>query len=280
MAPETLREQIDLNRYRVAPDGDFALTSIAPNDAQGLEDKDAAKAALKANREQMAELQERLYAEGKQSLLLVLQAMDTGGKDSTIRHVTEGLNPQGCSVASFKAPTELELAHDFLWRVHQQAPPKGHIRIFNRSHYEDVLIVKVHQWAPPEVIEQRYAHINAFERLLSDAGTRIVKVMLYISKDYQLERLRRRLRRPDKHWKFNPGDLDERAHWDAYMAAYEAALRRCSTEHAPWYVVPAERRWFRDLVVSSLLLIALEAMDPQYPAPTFNLADYPPESLR
>ncbi|MGI9175221.1 MAG: polyphosphate kinase 2 family protein [Rhodothermales bacterium] len=280
MSPETLREQIDLNRYRVAPDGDFALTSIEPDDSQGLEDKDAAKAALKANREQMAELQERLYAEGKQSLLLVLQAMDTGGKDSTIRHVTEGLNPQGCSVASFKAPTDLELAHDFLWRIHQQAPPKGHIRIFNRSHYEDVLIVKVHGWALPEVIEQRYAHINAFERLLSDAGTRIVKVMLYISKDYQLERLRRRLRRPDKHWKFNPGDLDEREHWPTYMAAYEAALRRCSTEHAPWYVVPAERRWFRDLVVSTLLLNALETMNPQYPKPTFNPADYPPESIR
>ena len=280
MSSETLREQIDLNRYRVSPDSEFALTSIAPDDSQGLEDKDAAKAALKANRKQMAELQEKLYAEGKQALLLVLQAMDTGGKDSTIRHVTEGLNPQGCSVASFKAPTDLELAHDFLWRVHQQAPPKGHIRIFNRSHYEDVLIVKVHGWAPPEVIEQRYAHINAFERLLSDAGTRIIKVMLYISKDYQLERLRRRLRRPDKHWKFNPGDLDERAHWDAYMAAYEAALRRCSTQHAPWYVVPAERRWFRDLVVSSLLLNALETMDPQYPAPTFDPADYPPESIR
>ena len=280
MSSETLREQIDLNRYRVSPDSEFALTSIAPDDSQGLEDKDAAKAALKANRKQMAELQEKLYAEGKQALLLVLQAMDTGGKDSTIRHVTEGLNPQGCSVASFKAPTDLELAHDFLWRVHQQAPPKGHIRIFNRSHYEDVLIVKVHGWAPPEVIEQRYAHINAFERLLSDAGTRIIKVMLYISEDYQLERLRRRLRRPDKHWKFNPGDLDERAHWDAYMAAYEAALRRCSTQHAPWYVVPAERRWFRDLVVSSLLLNALETMDPQYPAPTFDPADYPPESIR
>ena len=280
MATEALRHQIDLDRYRVSPDGAFALTSIAPDDTQGLEDKDAAKAALKANRKQMAELQERLYAEGKQSLLLVLQAMDTGGKDSTIRRVTEGLNPQGCSVASFKAPTERELAHDFLWRVHQQAPPQGHIRIFNRSHYEDVLIVKVHEWVSPEVIEQRYAHINAFERLLSDAGTRIVKVMLYISKDYQLERLRRRLRRPDKHWKFNPGDLDERKHWDAYMEAYEAALRRCSTEHAPWYVVPAERRWFRNLVVSSLLLNALEAMDPQYPAPTFDPADYPPESIR
>jgi PPK2 family polyphosphate:nucleotide phosphotransferase len=209
----------------------------------------------------------------------VLQAMDTAGKDSSIRELTDGLNPQGCRVWNFKAPSTEERAHDFLWRLHHRAPKKGMIAIFNRSHYEDVLIAKVKGLAPAALIEKRYGHINDFERLLADHGTRIVKVMLHVSKDYQLGRLKRRLERPDKHWKFDPGDLTERARWDDYMRAYETAISRCSTEHAPWYIVPAERRWFRDLVLTQLLRETLEEMAPQYPAPTFDPADYPPESL-
>lgn len=272
----------DYTKYRVPTDGVFSLAAIDPADTQGLDedrDKDAAKDRLDENKERLDDLQERLYAEGKQSLLLILQAMDTAGKDSTIRKVVGDVNPQGCRVTSFKAPSAEELAHDFLWRIHDHAPPKGYIGVFNRSHYEDVLIVRVHGWAAPELLEKRYDHINAFEKLLADHGTRIVKVMLYISKDYQLERLRRRLRRPDKHWKFNPDDLKERERWDDYMAAYEIALRRCSTPYAPWYVIPAEERWFRNLVISQLLVDTLDAMDPQFPEPGFDPADYPPESL-
>ncbi len=272
----------DYTKYRVPTDGAFSLASLHMDDTQGLDedrDKDDAKDLLDDNQERLNDLQERLYAEKKQSLLLVLQAMDTAGKDSTIRKVMGDLNPQGCRVTSFKAPSKEELDHDFLWRIHDHAPLKGMIGIFNRSHYEDVLIVRVHGWASPALIEQRYGHINAFEKLLADHGTRIVKVMLNVSKDYQLERLRRRLRRPDKHWKFNPGDLKERARWDDYMKAYEIVLRRCSTPYAPWYVVPAENRWFRDLVISQLLVDTLEAMNPQFPEPDFDPADYPPETL-
>jgi PPK2 family polyphosphate:nucleotide phosphotransferase len=268
-----------LDRYRVRPGEALRLDDRPPDETQGLDKKQGAEATA-AHVEAIDALQERLYAEGKQSLLVVLQAMDGGGKDSTIRAVFGPLNPQGIRVAAFKAPTEEERAHDFLWRVHRQAPQDGELVVFNRSHYEDVLIVRVHGWAPPDVIERRYDHILAFERLLADARTRVVKVMLHVSKAYQLERMRRRLERPDKHWKFNRGDLKEREFWDAYMRAFEVALARTSAEAAPWYVVPAEKRWFRDLVVSRLVREALEAMNPQYPPPTFDPADFPPESLR
>ena len=274
---------VDLDRYRIAPGAAVALATRDPRDTQGLDGDDAKEAAKdqeKANIDAMQDLQERLYAESTRSVLLVLQAMDTAGKDSSIREVTDGLNPQGCRVWSFKAPSSEERAHDFLWRVHARAPKQGMIAIFNRSHYEDVLIAKVKSLAPEALIEKRYGHINDFERLLADHGTRIVKVMLHVSKGYQLERLKRRLERPDKHWKFNPADLAERERWDAYMRAYEVAMERCSTDYAPWYVVPAERRWFRDLVLTQLLRETLEDMDPQYPAPAFDPADYPPESLR
>ena len=274
--------QIDLDRYRVAPGEAPNLAGRATADTQGFtkeDDKDRVKAQTKANIERMDALQERLYAEGERSLLLVLQAMDGGGKDSTIRKVLSGLNPQGVRVWNFKAPTEKELAHDFLWRVHRRAPGAGYIGVFNRSHYEDVLIVRVKGLAPPEIVERRYDHINHFESLLTDEGTRVVKVMIHVSKGYQRERMVRRLEKPDKHWKFNPADLKERARWDRYMEAFEIALTRCSTEHAPWYVVPGEKRWFRDLVVSQLLLETLEDMDPQYPEPSFDPADFPPESI-
>ncbi|WP_456428834.1 polyphosphate kinase 2 family protein [Rhodocaloribacter sp.] len=273
------RLHFDYKKYRVPEGGAFHLKKIRPDDTQGITDKKAARAALERNRERIAALQERLYAENRQALLIVLQAMDTGGKDSTIRSVMTGINPQGCRIYGFKKPTPVELSHDFLWRVHQRVPPAGHIGIFNRSHYEDVLIVRVHGWAPKKLIEKRYEHINNFERLLHDHGTRVIKIYLHISKEYQLGRFRRRLERPDKWWKFNPADLEERKYWDEYMRAYEIALNRCSKKHAPWYVVPAEKRWFRNLVISRILLDTLEAMDPQYPKPSFDPSEFPPERL-
>ena len=269
---------IDTDRYRIAP-GTAVRLAERPTAEDGGLTEPAADGQKDANVDRARDLQERLYAEGKQALLFLFQAMDAGGKDSTTEHVFGPLNPQGVNVASFKSPTDLERRHDFLWRVHAQAPPHGLIKVFNRSHYEDVLIVRVHGWAEADLIERRYAHIRHFEDLLLDARTRIVKVMLHISKEYQLERFRRRLERPDKHWKFNPEDLDERERWDDYMRAFEIALERTSTEAAPWYVVPAETRWYRDLVVSQILLDTLEAMDPQYPEPTFDPADYPPGSI-
>lgn len=271
--------EVDVDRFKVPAGASFSLSSIEPADNGGIADKRSARKQFRKVRDEIVVMQEKLYAEGTRAVLLILQAMDTAGKDSTIRSVTSGINPQGCRVYSFKVPSANELAHDFLWRVHAQVPRKGHIGIFNRSHYEDVLVVRVKKLAPSSVIEKRYDHINEFERLLHDHGTRVVKVMLHISKEYQLGRLRRRLIRPDKQWKFNPGDLKERARWDDYMDAYEIMLNRCSTDYAPWYVVPAEKRWFRNLVIGSLLLHTLRQMDPQIPDLDYNPADYPPDSL-
>lgn len=271
--------QIDLDRYRIHPGASVRLAERDTDETQG-HDKPEAKACLGELRNEIDELQERLYAESAQALLVILQAMDAGGKDSTVRHVFGGLNPQGVRVWNFKAPTDRELAHDFLWRVHKHVPGAGYIGVFNRSHYEDVLIVRVHGWAPEETIERRYEHISAFERLLHDEGTTVVKAMLHISREYQAARLRRRLERPDKHWKFNPDDLRDRELWGDYMRAFEIALERTSTEKAPWYVVPAEKRWFRDVVVATLVRDALRAMGPRYPAPDFDPADYPPDSLK
>jgi PPK2 family polyphosphate:nucleotide phosphotransferase len=227
--------------------------------------KTEGKTALKGYNERLAELQTRLYAETKQKFLIVLQAMDTGGKDGTIRHVFKGVNPQGVRVWSFGVPSEWELAHDYLWRVHQRTPESGTISIFNRSHYEDVLVVRVKDLVPRERWERRYDHIVDFEGLLADEGTRVVKIFLHISKEEQKQRLQARLDQPDKHWKFSPGDLDDRKLWDDFVDAYEDALTRTSTGKAPWYVVPADRKWYRNLVVSSILIKTLEEMDPQYP---------------
>jgi len=262
---------LELDRYRIAPGTPVRLADRATDDKQGLK-REAAEAETAEIIARIDGLQERLYAEGKQSLLVVLQAIDGAGKDSTIRSVFGPLHPQGVRVAAFKSPTEPEKAHDFLWRVHQQAPAKGELVVFNRSHYEDVLIVRVHGWASPEAIERRYEHIRAFEQLLTDAGTRVVKILLHVSKDYQLSRFEKRLADPTKHWKFNPSDLEERKLWDDYQQAFEIALERTSTEDAPWTVVPAEKRWFRDLVISRLVLDALEAMNPQFPPPSYDPA--------
>lgn len=270
--------RVDYERYRVKPDQEVALAEFRTSDDQGI-DKDAGKKHFHNNIRKLKGYQERLFAECRQSLLIVLQAMDTGGKDSTLRKVAGVLNPQGCTVTGFKAPSAEELSHDFLWRVHHHTPGAGRIGIFNRSHYEDVLVVRVHGLAPMPLIESRYGHINDFERTLVDRGTRILKFMLHISKDYQLERLRRRLRHPDKHWKFNPDDLKERKRWHEYMGAYEIMLSRCSTDDAPWYVIPAETRWFRNLVVSQIVLDAFKQMAPEFPKGDFDIEDYPPESL-
>jgi PPK2 family polyphosphate:nucleotide phosphotransferase len=234
-------------------------------------EKAEGKRELKRQRRRIIELQRRLYAERTQSLLVVLQAIDTGGKDSTIRRVFRGVNPQGCRVQSFGRPTEIELAHDFLWRVHAETPAAGMIRVFNRSHYEDVLVVRVHELVPEEVWQRRYDHINSFESLLADAGTRILKLYLHISKEEQKERLEKRLSRPDKHWKFDVGDLGDRERWDDYRQAYTDALVRTTTAVAPWFVIPADQKWYRDVVVATIIADELEDMAPQWPAPAEGL---------
>jgi len=248
------------------PDGEkIRLKDFDPDYTGKYADKDEAKAETEKNIERLAELQEVLYAEGKHALLIILQAMDAAGKDGTIKQVMSGVNPQGCIVTSFKAPTPLELAHDFLWRVHQHAPPKGYLGIFNRSHYEEVLIVRVHNLVPEKVWRERYEHINNFEKLLADNGVAILKFFLHISKDEQKERLEKRLADKSKNWKFNPGDLKERDLWDNYMEAYEDAINKCNTPWAPWHVVPANKKWYRNLVISECIVEALESLDLKYP---------------
>ncbi|MEM8600909.1 MAG: PPK2 family polyphosphate kinase, partial [Bacteroidota bacterium] len=270
---------VDLERYRIRPGESVDLATRATDDTQGLSDSDEVDDQFDEHLDALDDLQERLYAQGSQSLLFVFQAMDAGGKDSSIRKVFGPLNPQGVRVWSFKVPSKKEAAHDYLWRIHRRAPGDGYIGVFNRSHYEAVLVEKVLDLAPADRVAKRYTQINDFERLLSDEGTTVVKVMLHISKAYQLERFKRRLRKPDKFWKFNPSDLDTRALWDDYMAAFEVALSRCSTVHAPWYVIPAENRWFRNLALAQLVRETLERMDPQFPPPDFDPAAYPPDSL-
>jgi PPK2 family polyphosphate:nucleotide phosphotransferase len=243
------------------------LAEYDPGDTGGYKDKQAAAERLEQNRVRMQELQTLLYAEQKHALLIVLQGMDASGKDGTIAHVMKGVNPQGINVTSFKTPTPEELAHDFLWRIHRHVPQRGMIGIFNRSHYEDVLIVRVEKMVPKSVWQARYDHINAFERLLTDSGVTILKFFLYISKDEQKKRLEERLADPAKQWKFAVGDLGVRAEWDQYMEAYEDALTRCSTEVAPWHIVPANKKWYRNLAISSTIVETLERLDMHYPAP-------------
>ncbi|MGH7232313.1 MAG: polyphosphate kinase 2 family protein [Nitrospiraceae bacterium] len=250
--------------YRIKPGSRLNLGKIDPSDTGDYTSNEAGKAKAEADTRSLLDrlkpLQERLYANAGRSLLIVLQAMDTGGKDGTIKHVMAGINPQGCRVTPFKAPSARELAHDFLWRVHQEAPPKGYIGIFNRSHYEDVLITRVHGRVSDDLAEQRFKQIRDFERLLHENGTDILKFFLHISKDEQRERLEARVRNPDKRWKFNPGDLEERKLWSNYMAAYEDAISATSTEHAPWHVIPANRKWYRNLAVAQTVVDALEDM--------------------
>ncbi len=231
-----------------------------------------AKAETERLRDKLIELQDRLYADGRHCLLVVLQAMDTGGKDGTIRRVFSGVNPAGVRMARFKGPTPIELAHDFLWRVHAQAPEKGEIVIFNRSHYEDVLTVRVNEFAPRHIWQKRYGHIRAFEQLLHDEGTTIVKFYLHIDRDEQRARLQDRLDKPEKRWKFDAHDLDQRKFWPQYMEAFRDAIVETDREHAPWYVIPSNRKWYRDYAIMRILVDTLERLDLRYPEGDFDPA--------
>lgn len=261
-----------IEAHRVDRPGRFKLASCDAGFTGQLtsDDKDAAKGVLKVERKRIRQLQERLFAEHAQSLLIVLQATDTGGKDSTIRRVFKGVNAQGLRVWPFKQPSQEELDHDYLWRYHQRTPARGMINIFNRSHYEDVLVVRVKKLVPKRVWSLRYDQINEFEQLLTESGTRILKFYLHISRD-EKERLQDRLDEPGKHWKFHSGDPKDRELWDDYQAAFQDAIRKCSTSAAPWYVVPANRKWYRDLVIARAVAETLEEMNPQFPPPEEGL---------
>lgn len=271
MSPETIvvdepPPKPDYPRYRVHPGEQLKLAEIDPDACEHYKKKKDIEQELEKQRDRLSKLQERLYAESKRSLLIVLQAMDTGGKDGTIKHVVQGINPQGCRVWSFKKPSDEELSHDFLWRYHQRTPQRGMITIFNRSHYEDVLIVRVQQLVPEDVWRKRYHVINEFEQMLSLNNIAVIKFFLHISKDEQKRRLESRLQNPDKLWKFSSNDVEQRQLWDDYQKAYEDAINNCSTAYAPWYIVPANTKWYRNLVIARAIADTLEAMNPQYPA--------------
>ena len=263
-------------RYRVQPGKPFSLAKHDPRDTGPFTDKDGTKAETAKHAEAIDALQDRLFAEGRRALLVVLQGIDCSGKDGTVRAVFNHCGPIGVRVTPFKAPTADELAQDYLWRVHRACPPKGYIGIFNRSHYEDVLVVKVKGYASAEAIERRYDEINAFEKMLTDNGTVILKFMLNISKAEQAERLRERIATPEKRWKFNPADLEDRKLWPDFMKAYDTAITRCSTPHAPWHVIPADHNWVRNAIVARIVRETLEEMNPQYPQPT----DWTPSRIK
>ena len=272
---------VSVSDFLRLPPGPVNLETIDPRSTPGFDGGKAdGKKALAALGDEVAELQERLYAEAhgdngvERSVLLVIQGMDTSGKGGVMRHCVGLLDPQGVQITAFKSPTKTELKHDFLWRIRKHAPPvPGMIGIFDRSHYEDVLIARVRELARAEEIERRYDAINDFELELVGKGVRVITCMLHISEDEQRERLLARLRDPTKFWKFNPGDIDERAHWDAYQAAYEIVLERCNTEASPFYVIPADRKWYRNWAITSILLEQLRAMDPRYPEPDFDIEE-------
>jgi PPK2 family polyphosphate:nucleotide phosphotransferase len=260
--------RMGVKHFRIDDPESFDLSKIDPRDTSGgPSSKEEALEKGEAMHERIAELQEVLYAENKRKILIVLQGMDTSGKDGTVRHVMRGISPASVRVVSFKKPTEPELWHDYLWRIHPHVPGNGEIVIFNRSHYEDVLVVRVHELVPKDVWKKRYQQINDFERMLTENGVTIVKFFLHISPDEQRERLQARLDDPTKRWKFQHGDLDERKLWDEYQKAYQDAIRKTSTEWAPWTVVPADRKWFRNHVVAAAIIDTLEKLDCQYPQP-------------
>jgi PPK2 family polyphosphate:nucleotide phosphotransferase len=261
-------------RWLVPPGVRAALADRHPDDIAPFARRKEAREVMAADLERLRDLQERLYVDGRYAVLLVLQGMDTAGKDGMIRHLSSAIDLAGAEVTSFKTPHSAELRQDFLWRIHQRAPARGRIGIFNRSHYEDVIVVRVKNLAPPPVWERRYEHINAFERLLVDSDTVVIKCFLYISKEEQRERLEARRTTPEKLWKLTPSDITERRFWDDYMAAYEDALTRCSTEHAPWFVIPANNKWFRNYAITRLMVEALEGLDLKLPEPTVD-----PESV-
>jgi PPK2 family polyphosphate:nucleotide phosphotransferase len=267
--PRTLAE-----RFRVAPGKPIKLAKRDPGDASAFPDRDEAEEQGKADAKIINEWQDRLYAEGKRALLVILQGTDTSGKDGTIRNVFNETGPLGVTVTAFRRPSEADLAHDFLWRAHLACPRRGSIGIFNRSHYEDVLVGRVRRLAPAEEIDRRYEQINAFERMLTENGTVILKFMLHISKKEQGERLQDRLDKPASRWKFDPGDLEDRKLWDEYQAAYGIMLNRCSTAWAPWHVIPADRKWARNAAIAAIVRETLEAMAPRYPTPAWDPKDF------
>jgi len=261
-----------MNRYRILSGTRVTLADWDPNDKSEFQlSKQKARQYLRELNTELEALQELLYAEHKQRVLIVLQAMDSGGKDGTIRHVFEGVNPSGVKVASFKVPSKEELDHDYLWRVHKHTPGKGEIVIFNRSHYEDVLVVRVHNLAPEKVWQKRYDQINDFERLLSEEGTTILKFYLHIDKAEQKTRLQARLHDPQKRWKFSVGDLEERKLWPDYTKAYEEAISKTSTEWAPWYIIPANRKWYRNLIIARIIIDTLKNLDMKFPQSQDNI---------
>ena len=259
------------------PPGAVDLSAIPTDETPGFDGgKSEGKAALFALGDELSDLQERLWAErttgSERRVLLVLQGMDTSGKGGVMRHVVSLCDPQGVRHHAFKKPTQDELAHDFLWRIRQELPRSGEIGVFDRSHYEDVLVARVHKLAPTGTLTRRYGTINRFEERLVESGCTVIKCMLHVSPEEQKERLLDRLEDPTKYWKYNPGDVDERYHWDAYREAYQIALERTNTPHAPWYVVPSDRKWYRNWAVSALLAETLEELAPQYPPPTYDVA--------
>ena len=262
------------NATLVAPGEKSRLSKRATTADECLADREAAEEATKENAKAIDALQDALWAEGERALLVILQGIDTSGKDGTVRGVFNQCGPLGVCVTPFGRPSEEELAHDFLWRIHMAAPKKGVIGVFNRSQYEDVLVVKVRGLAPADAIEKRYEQINAFEKHLVANGTTVLKFMLNISKAEQRERLQARLEKPEANWKFNPSDLEDRALWDEYQSAYEIALDRCSTAHAPWRVVPADRKWQRNAIISAVVRKTLEDMAPEYPKPDWKASDF------
>ncbi len=260
-----------VNRFKVTPGSSVALTDIDPAFNDHLHSHKEALHDIEHDARKLRTLQELFYADGRRSLLICLQGMDTGGKDGTIHHVLGAMNPQGCRVTQFRQPSVAESAHDFLWRIHAAAPARGQVAIFNRSHYEDVLITRVHGLVPETVWSQRYDQINAFEREMFAANTHVLKFYLHISKEEQLTRFAARLEDPAKQWKISDADYQERKSWDAYQAAYGDALSRCSTEHAPWFVIPSNHKWFRDLAIARILVEYLQGLDMKYPSPSVDL---------
>ncbi|MGB7549082.1 MAG: polyphosphate kinase 2 family protein [Terracidiphilus sp.] len=261
----------DLQRFKVRAGSKVNLKEVDPSFKDGHESHESAEEETAHFQKRLRELQYLLYAERRHSLLICLQALDTGGKDGAINHVLGAMNPQGCRVAAFRQPSAEELAHDFLWRAHKAAPARGEVVIFNRSHYEDVLVVRVHNLVPEEIWSRRYDRINAFEKGLIEHDTHILKFYLHISKEEQLKRFKERLDDPTKHWKISESDYKEREFWGDYVTAYEDALSRCSTEHAPWFVIPANHKWFRNLAIARIVVEYLETLTMKYPQPTVDL---------
>lgn len=256
----------------VKPGRGISLSRVSADETFGFENSAETEALLQKNCAKLFDLQYRLYAQSRKALLIVLQAPDAGGKDGTIRHVFTAFNPQGCRVISFKVPTSEEARHDYLWRIHKEIPARGDIGIFNRSHYEDVLVPRVHKLVDKKVWERRYDEINRFERYLSDNGVVTVKFFLHISRDEQKKRLEKRVRDPQKNWKISRQDVEERKYWDGYQKAFEAMLNECSTAHAPWYVIPANHKWFRNFAVSQIVREIMEELDLRFPPPSGDLS--------